>query len=141
MFRTDNFSTGIEKSKCCYDETFNFFITNCLISTNQSGWRLLHQSILIHGIYASFDEGYEVRGVFLDISKAFDKVWHEGLIFKLKQDGISDKLSRLTKDFLSDWKQRAVLNGQCSFWMDTQARLPQGSKIGPLIFNYINVVR
>ena len=38
-----------------------------------------------HDIYKSFDEGYEVRGVFLDISKTFDKVWYDGIIFKLKQ--------------------------------------------------------
>ena len=43
----------------------------------------------------SFDEGFEVRGVFLDTSKAFDKVWHEGLIFKLKQNGISGNLLNL----------------------------------------------
>ena len=44
---------------------------------------------ITHGIYASLDEEYEVRGAFLDTSKAFDKVWHEGLIFKLEQIGIS----------------------------------------------------
>ena len=44
----------------------------------------------------------------------FDKVWHEGLIFKLEQNGISGKLLPLIKDFLSDRKQRVVLNGQCS---------------------------
>ena len=65
--------------------------------------------------------------VFFDMSKAFDKVWYEGLIFKLKQNGISDKLLRLTKDFLSDRKQRVVLNGQCSSSMDVQAGVPQGS--------------
>ena len=42
-----------------------------------------------------FDEGFEVRGVFLDTSKAFDKVWHEGLIFKLKQNGIPGNLLNL----------------------------------------------
>ena len=40
---------------------------------------------MIHKICKSFDEGYQVRGVFLDISKAFDKVLHEGLLFKLKK--------------------------------------------------------
>ena len=55
---------------------------------------------ITHEIYQSFDESYEGRGVFLDISKAFDKVWHEGLIFKLKQNGISGKLLNLIKDFL-----------------------------------------
>ena len=58
-----------------------------------------------------FDEGYEVWVVFLDISKTFDKVWHEGLIFKLEQNGMSGKLLRLIKDFLSNRKQRVVLNG------------------------------
>ena len=55
-----------------------------------------------------FDEGYEVRGIFLDISKATDKVRHEGLIFKLGQSGISGKLLSLIKDFSSDRKQRVV---------------------------------
>ena len=106
-----------------YNEMLHFFITNHLISMNQSGFKpgdsCINQLLSItHGIYASLDEGYEVRGVFLDISKAFDKVWHEGLIFKLEQNGISGKLLRLIKDFLSNRKQRVVLNGQCSSWMD-----------------------
>ena len=56
-------------------------------------------------IYKSFDEGFEVRGVFLDISKAFDRVWHDGLIFKLQENGISGKLLLLLKDFLKSRKQ------------------------------------
>ena len=48
----------------------------------------------------SFDDGFEVRGVFLDISKAFDKVWHKGIIFKLKQNGFSGKLLSVLSDFL-----------------------------------------
>ena len=50
-----------------------------------------------------------MRGVFLDISKAFDEVWHKGLIYKLKQNGISGKLLNLIVDFLSNRKQRVVL--------------------------------
>ena len=60
------------------------------------------------------DEGYEIRGVFLDISKAFDKVWHEGLVFKLKQNGISGNLLNIFEDFLRNRKQRVALNGQTS---------------------------
>ena len=58
----------------------------------------------------SFDEGFEVRSVFLDISKALDKGWHKGLIFKLRQNGISGNLLDILSDFLSDRKQRVVLN-------------------------------
>ena len=65
----------------------------------------------------SFDDGFEVRGVFLDISKAFDKVWHKGIIFKLQQSGISGKLIRALSDFLKDRKQKVILNGQVSSWM------------------------
>ena len=67
----------------------NFFIKNELISPNQSGLKpddsCINQLLAItHEIYKSFDGGFEVGGVFLDISKAFHKVWHKGLIFKSK---------------------------------------------------------
>ena len=56
----------------------------------------------------------EVRANFLDISKALDKVWHEGLLFKLERIGISGNLLSLLKSFLSNRFQQVVLNGQCS---------------------------
>ena len=98
---------------------FKFFIENELISPNQSGFKpgdsCVNQLLAItHEIYKSFDDGFEVRGVFLDILKAFAKVWHEGLIFKLKQNGISSNLLNLLCDFLRNRKQRVLLNGQVS---------------------------
>ena len=70
----------------------------------QSGLRpgdsCINQLLCItHDIYQSLDDGLETRGVFLDISKAFDKVWHEGLLFKLKQNGISSNLLNVIIDF------------------------------------------
>ena len=58
----------------------------------------------------------DMRGLFLDISKAFDKVWHKGLLFKLLLYGISGNLLKLLRDFLYCHKQRVVLSGQNSSW-------------------------
>ena len=58
----------------------------------------------------------EIRGDFLDISKAFDKVWYESLIFKLKQSGIPGNLLNILVYLLRNRKQRVVLNGQPSDW-------------------------
>ena len=102
-----------------YNELFTFFTENNLISPNQSGFRLgdscVNQLLAIsHEIYKSFDEGFEVRGGFLDISKAFGKVCHEGLLIKLNQNGISGIFLKHLRDFVSSRKQRVVLNGQHS---------------------------
>ena len=83
-----------------YDSMFKFFTKNNLISQNQLGFQpgdsRTNQLLSInHQIYKSFDDGHEVRSAFLDMSKAFDKVWHKGLIFKLKQNGISSNLLKL----------------------------------------------
>ena len=98
---------------------FEFFSENELISHNQSGFKpedsCINQLLCItHDIYQSLDDGLETRGVFLDISKAFDKVWHDGLLFKMKQNGISGNLLNVITDFLNQRKQRVVLNGQHS---------------------------
>ena len=123
---------------------FSFFAENDLISPKQSGFRpgdsCTNQLLSIaHKILSAFDDGHEVRGFFLDISKALDRVWHEVLLFKLQQYGISGEMITLTKDFLSCRKQRVVLNGQHSSWTDVKAGVSQRSILGPLLFLiYIN---
>ena len=81
----------------------------------------------------------KITGIFLDISEAFDKVWHKVIIFKLKQNGISGNLLELLAIFWKDKKQRVVLNGKVSNWEDITAGVSKGSILGPLmLFIYIN---
>ena len=76
--------------KIIFDAIFNYMNTNNFLNSNQSGFRpgdsCVHQLIsIVHDIHKSFDASpsQEVRGLFLDISKAFDRVWHKGLLYKL----------------------------------------------------------
>ena len=66
----------------------------------------------------------QVRGVSFDISKPFDKEWHYGLIFKLTQNRISGNLLKPLRDFLSERRQRVVLNVQASTWTNITAGVP-----------------
>ena len=75
-----------------YNSLFEYFIENDLISPNKSGCKpgdsYTNQLIsIMHEIHQSFNDGFKVKGVFLDIYKAIDKVWHNGHIYKLKQNG------------------------------------------------------
>ena len=98
-------------------------------------------------IYISFreavDSGKEVRIVFCDKSKAFDRVGHTGLLYKLQCIGISGRLLDWFRNYLADRKQRVVINGSTSEFKLVESGVPQFSILGPLLFliSINNIVR
>ena len=129
-----------------FNSLFKYIDENELLNPYQSGFRpfdsCVNQLLSInHEIFSNFDcdPPMDIHTVFLDISKAFDKIWLPGFIFKIKSFGISGDFSELIKNFLSNRFQRVVLNEQTSEWEKNNAGVPQGSILGPLIFLiYIN---
>ena len=80
--------------KIIFNSLFVYLNNNNLLNSNQSGFRpsdscVIQLISITHDIYKAFDANpsLEVRGVFLDLSKAFDKVWHDGLLYKLRRMG------------------------------------------------------
>ena len=88
--------------KLIFNELFKFFEDNNLLSKHQSDDSCIYQLLAItHDIFSRFDcnPTLETCSVFLDIFKAFDRVWQDGLLFKLKQNGVSGNLFQLIKSF------------------------------------------
>ena len=94
---------------------------------------------IVHNIRKSWNENKITHGVFLDVSSAFDKVWHSGLLAKLYHVGIEENFYELLSSYLHKRKQIVVVEGHKSDILDIKAGVPQGSRLGPLLFLiYIN---
>ena len=117
--------------KLLFDTLYCHLCDNNLLTQNQSGFRpgdsTINQLLAItNKIYSNFEASpsRETRAVFLDLSKAFDRVRHDGLLFKLESNGISGNFMILVRNF--DRKERVLLNGKSSQWESISAGVPQG---------------
>ena len=135
---------GKIQERIVFKHLYNHLHSNNLLYKYQSGFRPGHSTTfqlvdIFHHICQSFDAKQYSCMVFCDISKAFDKVWHRGLLFKLRQKGIKGKLLTWISNYLSDRKQKVQINNATSSLLSVNAGVPQGSVLGPLLFLvYVN---
>ena len=125
--------------KVIFKHLFNYIRENNLITLHQSGCvpgdSTINQLVYLYNIFAkALNDKKDVRTVFCDQTKAFDRVWHEGLLHKLETFGITGNLFLWLKSYLSDRRQRVVIRNECSSWGSITAGVHQGSVLGPLLF-------
>ena len=137
-------NVGKVMERIVFKRLYNFLNDNDLLYKYQSGFIPGHSTTfqlvdIYHHICQTFDQNQLSCMVFFDISKAFDRVWHPGLLHKLEQNGISGDLLLWMSDYLSDRTQSVVLNSVTSTKKYITAGVPQGSVLGPLLFLiYVN---
>ena len=127
------------QERIVYNRLYEHCTKHNLLTDKNSGFKPFDSTInrlihLTHQIYNGIDMKKDTLIVFLDISKAFDRVWHPGLLHKLREFGITGTLYDWLVSYLSDRNQKVVIGGEESTTLKTNAGVPQGSILGPLLF-------
>ena len=127
------------QERIVHKRLYTHCMENNLLTPHNSGFKPLDSTVnrLIHLtdlIYSGLDDKRDILITFLDISKAFDRVWHTGLLHKLREFGISGPLLKWFSDYLENRSQRVVIGGKKSTIKQINAGVPQGSILGPLLF-------
>ena len=122
-----------------YEHIFNHLKQTNFFTPYQSGFlpgdsTVNQQTYLYNKICSALDNGFEIRIAFFDIGKAFDKVCHKSLIFKVHAAGIDGKVLSFLQDYLTNRTQKVVLPGDSSDLSFVKAGVPQGSLLGLLLF-------
>lgn len=118
---------------------YDHLISNKLLSSFQSGFRKgdspSYQLFrLTHDLMSAIDDGKSAGGIFFDVRKAFDSVWHKCLLDKLALAGVSDCVYSWLRDYLTTRQQRVQVGYQFSQSLSPLAGVPQGSVLGPTLF-------
>ena len=137
-------SCGKILERIIFKHMYNFLVASDLLYKYQSGFLPKHSTTyqlvdIYHHVCQAIDHGQLSCNVFCDISKAFDRVWHKGLLFKLKENGIGDGLLLWLTSYLENRKQKVVIQASESNFLPLKAGVPEGSVLRPLLFLiYVN---